>query len=219
MSEHRLLGEFTAFLAREDKEGCVSWALGKLGTGDVDVITLYTDILAPAQNELVCWQDEHFCIWREHVRTSIVRTVIECCYPFILKEKARQGSPARGKAVVGCPAEEYHELGARMVADFLTVLGYDVTFVGANTPQKDLLAALEYVRPKIVGISVTNFYNLVATKKLVADLRRVRAEKALDFRIVAGGNAFRHNPGAHIDMGIDAVLQTFGEIKRYCQGD
>ena len=218
MTEHRLLGEFLAILSKEDKESCVSWALGKLESGELDIITLYSEILTPAQNELVCWQDEPFCIWREHVRTSIVRTVLECCFPHVLRERGKRSGASNRKAIIGCPAEEYHEIGARMVADYFTIMGFDVTFVGANTPQKELMAALEHVRPVVIGISVTNFYNLVAAKRLVADLRRIRAEKTLDFRIIVGGNAFRHNPDAHADMGADALLQSFGDIEKYCQG-
>lgn len=217
MSEHKLFGEFMGFLVKEDKERCIAWALEKLGSGELDTVTLYSEILTPAQNELVCWQDESFCIWREHVRTSIIRTIIECCYPFILKERGKHGTPRNRKVLIGCPTEEFHEIGARMAADFFTLMGYDVTFVGANTPQRELMAALEFVRPNIIGVSVTNFYNLVAAGKLIADLRRVRAEKSLDFRIIVGGNAFRNNPDLISGMGVDAVLQTFGDIKRYCQ--
>jgi methanogenic corrinoid protein MtbC1 len=215
---HPLFDEFMGHLSREDKEACVGFALEKLSAGELDIFKLYLEILTPAQNELVCWQDESYCIWREHVRTSIVRSVIECAYPFVLDERKRRGLPRQMKAVIGCPSEEYHEIGARMVADYFTILGFDVTFIGANTPQRELLAALEHVRPRIIGISVTNFYNLVAAKNLVGELRRLREAKGLDIKIVVGGNAFRMNKGAAAEMGVDAELRTFTDLELFCRG-
>lgn len=49
---------------------------------------MYTKILAPSLNTMECKIDEkNICIWREHVRISIIRTIVECCYPYIMKER------------------------------------------------------------------------------------------------------------------------------------
>lgn len=215
MTAHELYSQFIDLLQKEDKNRAVSMILDKLESGELDILTLYSDILTPAQNELVCWQDDFLCIWREHVRTSIVRTIIECCYPYVVKETKKYSVANGEKVIIGCPSEEYHEIGARMVADYFTLLGFHVTFVGANTPQSEIMNAIVHVKPKIVGISVTNFYNLVAAGKIVSSLAQIRKEKDLDFKIVVGGNAFRLNPRAHEEMGADTVLQTFGDLKRY----
>jgi methanogenic corrinoid protein MtbC1 len=203
-------------LETENKRACVELIIDKLDKKEIDILTLYREVLTPAQNQLVCWQDETFCIWKEHVRTSIIRTIIECCYPYVVCEIEKYGGPREGKVLIGCPKEEYHEIGARMAADFFTLLGFDVIFVGANTPQKELMEALEHVKPKIIGISVTNIYNLVAAKDLVEDLKALRKEKSLDFKIVVGGNAFRMNPEFHKEIGVDAMLYNFEDIRKYC---
>ncbi len=217
---HRYFDDFMECLAAENKEACIDFVRGKLDSGELDILTLYNEILMPAQNQLVCWQDESLCIWKEHVRTSIVRTIIEFCFPYVIKERDEKFGGANGKKVlIGCPAQEYHEIGARMVADYFTLLGFDVVFVGANTPQKEIMDALAHVNPAYVGISVTNFYNLVAANKLADELVRIREEKELGFKIVVGGNAFRNNPGAKEELHADALIQTFSELRKFVEGN
>ena len=214
-----LLDDFLKPLAEENKEKCIEWVRQKLDSGEMDILTLYTEILMPAQNQLVCWQDETLCIWKEHVRTSIIRTIIEFCYPYVVKERDAKFGGANGrKVLIGCPSEEYHEIGARMVADYFTLLGFDVVFVGANTPQKEILDAIKHVKPEYIGISVTNFYNLVAANRLGEELARIRKDNELDFKIIVGGNAFRSNPEAKEEIGADALIQTFQELKRFVEG-
>jgi len=210
---HKLYPEFLKLLEAEDREECARWALTKLGSGELDIVTLYEEVLAPSLNEMKCKDAEAaVCIWKEHVRSSIVRTVIESCYPQVLKERASRGAKITGvRAVVVCPSEELHEIGARMVADFFTLCGYDVTFVGANMPLDDFLAAIDIIKPRYVCVSVTNYFNLVAARKVVS---KIRAKAAKDVTIVVGGRAFRSNPDTVREMGADLLLETFEGIRK-----
>lgn len=211
--------EFMKHLAAEDKEKCLEFVDKKLESSELDILTLYDEILLPAQNDQVCWQDDSLCIWKEHVRTSIVRSVIEFCYPHVVRERDRRGNAGRGKVLIGCPSEEYHEIGARMVADYFTILGFDVVFVGANTPRKEILDAIVHIKPKYIGISVTNFYNLVTAIQLGQELQKIRAENNMDFKILVGGNAFRNNPDVPGEIGADAIVQSFSGLKRFVGGN
>ena len=157
------------------------------------------------------------CIWKEHIRTSIVRTIIECAYPYIIEERNKKYGPKpKGKAVVVCPPEELHELGALMVTDFFTLIGFSVTFVGANTPQDDIIHAIKYIKPDYVAVSITNYYNLVATRRLVLKIREMI--KSTSFRLILGGQACRENPDVCEKLGADMVLQTFEEIEKLTRG-
>ncbi len=77
---------FRPLIDGEDKEGCVQFALSLLESETVDIVSLYEGVLAPAARETVCTiRQRPLCVWEEHVRTSILRTVIECCYPHIMR--------------------------------------------------------------------------------------------------------------------------------------
>jgi MerR family transcriptional regulator, light-induced transcriptional regulator len=208
--------EFFNYLEAEDKLGAVKFALGILESGDIDIVGLYEQVLAPSLYNMTCKKgEEKSCIWREHERTSIVRTIIECCYPHIIKEIEEQAIMIKPETVlVLCPAEEYHELGARMVADFFTLCGYKAIFIGSNTPRQDLLSSLDYLKPTYIAISVTDYYNLVTAAKTIKELRESSYK---DYEIIVGGQAFEKNPEACKKIGADKFISTFKEIEMLCK--
>ena len=216
---HPMYEEFVGHLAREDKLQCVELALSKLSQGEIDVVTLYNEVLTPALNAPRYSAEEGAVrIWEEHVRTSIVRTIVENAYPFIQRQKgARNGSAPRKSVIVVCPTEEYHEIGARMVADFFELAGFDATFVGANTPQDEIVEAIGVLKPTYVAVSATNTYSLVPAQRVLAQLRDLRQRSGAGFRIIVGGNAFQNNPELVRDMGADLHLSTFEDIRRLAE--
>lgn len=205
---------FLHMLEEENKEGCVEFALSKLESGELDLVTLYTEILEPSLNNMTCKLNEKkVCVWKEHIRTSIVRTIIECCYPYLLKEKRKNNiKSSKGSVVVVCPPEEYHEIGALMVADFFELNGFDTVFVGSNTPKEDFIGAIEYIEPKYVAISVTNYYNLVAAKAIIQEIKH---KAKYPVKLLVGGYAFNANPESYKQIGADRLLQTYEEIRKF----
>lgn len=207
--------KFSQILSQENKEEAVKFILDQLRNQTIDVIELYTDVLTPALNNLQCEEERTICIWKEHVKTAIVRTIVECSYPYIIAKREEKQPGDRGVAVVLCPPEEYHELGARMVSDFLTVCGCNSIFVGGNTPYQDFYHAVHRIRPNIVAISVSDYYNLVATKHMIEELRL-----KLDYpvTIVVGGHAFNGRTEQASVVGADYFAQTFEDIEKIVKG-
>jgi methanogenic corrinoid protein MtbC1 len=208
--------EFFEYLEAENKQEAVKFAVGILERGEIDIVELYEQVLTPSLYNMTCRIDEKkTCIWKEHEKTSIVRTIIECCYPHIVKELEEQVIKTKsGNVLVLCPAEEYHEIGARMVADFFTLCGYKAIFIGSNTPREDLLSSLDYLKPKYIAISVTDYYNLVTAAKTINQLRQSSYK---DYEIVVGGQAFEKNPEAYKKIGADQFISTFKQIESLCK--
>lgn len=207
--------EFSSILASEDKEAALNYAINLLKRQELGIVDLYTKILGPALNQMTCDdEDQRLCIWREHVHTAIIRTIVESCYPFVIAEKNKLNSAERGTAAVLCPPEENHELGARMVADFLTICGFQTIFVGSNTPYADFLNGVELIGPKLIAISVTNYYHIVVTKKIVAELRAKMGDRV---KIVIGGNAFDSNPEHIQAVGADYYVRSFEDLQKIAE--
>jgi len=179
-------------------------------------VNLYEGVLAPAAREPVCsLRKRPLCVWEEHVRTSIIRTVIECCFPHLMRSRRMGvGGRTRGQMVIVCPTEEYHELGARMAADLFTLCGFDMTFVGANTPLQDILEAVGIIQPVFAGVSVTGPYNLIAARRTIQQLIALRASSGARFRIVAGGQAFGDDVALATSLGADLLVQSYADICR-----
>ena len=99
--------EFLVLLEAENKQDAVQYAFDLLDSGKMDVKTLYTQVLTPALNQMQCkLDDKNMCIWKEHVRTAIVRTIVECCYPYVIKEREKLGLIQNKTATILCPPEE-----------------------------------------------------------------------------------------------------------------
>src|SRR5690625_6011767 len=108
-----------------------------------------------------------------------------------------------------CPEYEKHELGARIVSDFFTISGYDSVFIGAMTPIKTLLKAIDIKKPKYLCLSVTNTYNLTTTKRTIEAVKNHTDD---NIRFLLGGSAFIPNPDAYRHVGGDFLLHTYEDI-------
>ena len=207
----KILKEFEVLFEDENKEEAVKYILARLKAGEVDIIDLYSKILTPLLNNMTCkLEDQRICIWKEHIKTGIVRTIVECCYPYVIQKRDALNLSKKGIVAVICPPDEYHDLGARMVADFFTISGYNAIFVGSNTPYKDFYNAIHAIRPEVVAISVSNYYNLVAAKRMVEELK-----KAVNYplKIVVGGHAFREDETNKLGaVGADYCANSYEDI-------
>lgn len=198
--EQKLIEDFQRILGQFDKPGCVHLIKTALASNEINIVDLYTNVLAPSLNTIASNDKEQtISIWEEHVKSSIVRTVLENAYPYVLQQRAAMAPlPRAVKAMVVCLEEEYHEIGALMSSDFMTLLGFDVIFIGANTPKEDIFKALESVKPQVLCVSISNYYHLSKLHHLIDEIHANLAEKPL---IAVGGYA------------IDHISQTQGFIK------
>jgi MerR family transcriptional regulator, light-induced transcriptional regulator len=161
------------------------------------VTDIYCDVLQPAQHELGrLWERNEITVAREHMGTAITQFVIAQLY-----SRIEVPATIRGRAVVTGVQGELHQLGGNMVADVLEADGWSVRFLGTQTPQRDVLHAIEQHEPTVLAVSATMLFNLRNASDLID---QARARFGSDMKIIVGGSAFRFTPGLWQDMGADA---------------
>lgn len=207
-----LYEKINSLLDQQNKKDSVDLIIKKLENKEINILELYTEILTPAMTQWFCdSKNENVCIWKEHIRSSIVRTIIECCYPYVQKEKEEIYKKKNNKTVaVVCPQEEFHELGARMVADFFDLLGYNVTYVGANTPKTGFSNIINEINYDYIALSISDPYNLVQTEKIINIIKENSQSKT---KILVGGYAFKNNPSLFEKLKADKLLKSFEDIE------
>jgi methanogenic corrinoid protein MtbC1 len=184
--DHIIYQHFLSLLDQEKKDQAVSYILSLLDTSNVTLKEIYDELLRPSLVGFKCTeQDEAICIWKEHIRSSIVRTILECTYPYVMKEKSKQQQLEK-MIIVVCPKEEFHEIGAIIVTHYMNLAGFDAMFIGANTPNDQIISAIPAFKPDFIAFSVTNFYNVVATKIVTDAITSLYP----DVKIIVGGQAF-----------------------------
>lgn len=195
---------FLDLVEAEDKDNALNYILDLLEKGE-SVRNIYEYFLVPSLSDYRCLKkDEEICIWKEHRRTSIIRTILEASYAYLIKSKDK---PIKKKIITVCPQEEYHEIGAIIANNYLSLVGFDASYIGANTPSDDILSAVRVLQPDFVALSVTNYYNLVITKRLT---ERIRQEFP-NVKIIVGGQAFSH-PESLKQITYDYKLNTYEDI-------
>lgn len=75
------------------------------------------------------WHAGELSVAVEHLATLITEDMLRLVFPRVLERE-----PNGRRAIVSCAAEEYHQVGGRIVADTLEAAGWAVQFLGANTP-------------------------------------------------------------------------------------
>lgn len=206
----KLYSNILSALQAEDKPEAVRLSLQALENNEISIVDLYQEILAPALASIIEeYRADEDLIWREHVRSGIIRTIIELSYPYVLEQR-KPLTPDSQKVIVMCPEFEDHELGAKMASDFFKLEGFDSTFIGARTPLSTTLKAIDIVKPKYLVISVTNYFNLFSVKKLI---EKIKKETDHDVLIVIGGRAVSSNPLAAAEVGADIQLLNYEDIK------
>lgn len=214
MKNHK--DEFMLLFEKFNKDECVRFAISGLNSNYFTIPELYEEILGPALYAVdECIDDDNDCIWREHVKTAIVRTIIESIYPYVIEIK-RNIKPLNQKVVLVCPEKEYHEIGLRMMSDFFDLNGYESIFIGSNTPREQVCMAISQNNPKYVAIGITDFYLMFEAKKLISRIRSKHEDK---IKIILGGTAFLNNPSAVSEIGGDLYLISYKDIKNLAKED
>jgi methanogenic corrinoid protein MtbC1 len=106
-------------------------------------------------------------------------------------------------------------VGARMVADIFTLNGFEAIFVGANTPREEIRDAINALKPRYIGICVTNYFTLVEAEKVI---KLIKEHTEFKGKIIVGGSAFLNNPQNYKKIGADILIQDFEDIKKLAEG-
>jgi len=188
----RYLAALVAGARREALELGVEEALSE----DLPAPSVYLEVIQAAQHEIGrLWQEKRLTVAQEHVATDISRWAVAQLQPHLPSQ------PSNGKrVVVACVEGELHDLGARMVADFLEMAGFDVNYLGANVPAESLAELVRERRPDLLALSATASPHVAALRRAIVAVRGVAGDR---IPIAAGGQVFLRKRGLGRRLGVD----------------
>jgi MerR family transcriptional regulator, light-induced transcriptional regulator len=109
----------------------------------------FVDVLAPALSGVgVQWACGEINVAQEHLASSTVRAAL-------LSLLSDRRGDVRGTAVLACAPGERHEIGLLMLAVLLRSDGWQVAYLGADTPAADAVALAERTGARLLCISAT----------------------------------------------------------------
>ncbi|MDX1296021.1 MAG: cobalamin-dependent protein, partial [Sulfurimonadaceae bacterium] len=164
--------------------------------------SFFINVIHPTMQRIgLEWENGRITSAEEHLATAIVYKLLSFFY--YMQENVEQ---KRGVAVVTAAPNEFHEMGAWMVASALEMDGWDVKYLGANTPQTDLLTVLRESNPTILAISAALPIHVQHIVQIVAAIRK--DEQLSRLKIMVGGYALDTMPKLFESTGADAYLQN-----------
>jgi len=128
------------------------------------------------------WEYNRISVAVEHMATAITEHLLSLIYPRLFSSERIGRS-----AVIACVANEYHQLGGKMVADIFEMNGWDAYFLGANTPAHDLMELIDRKSPELIGLSLSIYFNIENLRMVLDSIH----ERFPNRPVLVGGQAFR----------------------------
>jgi methanogenic corrinoid protein MtbC1 len=204
--------EYAAYLAAllaGDRWACHQTFVAWLERG-VELRVIYEDLIQRSLYDVgLGWERGEVSVATEHLATAITESLLNIVYPRLFQ------GPRNGRsAVVTCLANEYHQMGGRLVADVFELHGWRSYFLGANTPLRDVIDLTGDKRPAVVALSLTVPVGLGVLCEATAALRAAFPR----LPILVGGQAFRWGGRERAEALEDVrYLGTLGELEAWMQ--
>ena len=177
-----------------------------------DLRSVYDDLVRRSLYEVgELWEQGKISVATEHMATAISESLLNLTYPLLFAQ------PRNGKsAIVSCVANEYHQVGGRMVADIFELHGWRGYFLGANTPLPDLKEMIGEKNPDVVAFSLAIVLNL---NRLLLAIDTVR-EAFPDVPILVGGQAIQLLKPEQVEIqpGVRAI-KNLGELEAWIDSE
>jgi len=174
---------------------------------------IYLKVLMPAQVAIgELWHSGKGTISEEHLATQITLSEMTRLR-HVMQPKSSLGLRAVIATIDGDP----HFLGGRVVADFLFMDGWEVDFLGTNTPSDDLVKFVRSRGADLVGLSITLENSLAELGKAVRDLKALEKSP----KIMIGGPAVQRASESILkQLAPDAIAhdakQAVEEARKIC---
>ena len=172
---------------------------------------IYLDVLAPSQVRIgELWHEGRLNVAQEHLATTVTMEMMD-----LLRRETRPGAPLGVRAVVTPVEGDQHSMGARMIADFLVMDGWEVDFLSCGTPAGDLAEFVRQRKADLLALSAT-MPELLPNAVAAADA--VRGLGSSGPKVILGGSALGRTSLDLDSLRCDAVagnvLEAVAEARR-----
>ncbi len=131
------------------------------------------------------WMQKKVDVAMEHYFSSSTQLIMSQLYPYITgASREKKETVCLVMAVCG----EFHDIGARMVADFLEMDGWKTFFLGSNLCNQDIVKTVMDHKADLLALSATMFFNVESIARTIRAIRAV--ETLADLVILVGGRPF-----------------------------
>jgi len=193
---NRFKGRLLNHLTSVDRTGSVS-VIEEALRYNCTPASIYNSVIAPAMVDLgELWHGGRITIAHEHHASQIVDSLIN-----MVAQKSQRLSINGLRALVTSPSGENHWIGAKIFANLLFLEGWDVEYIGVDTPAEDLAIYLTEVEIDVVAFSVVLPGNIMSVEDAVSTIESLDNPPF----VILGGPAFKGFSG---EIGKAAIVDN-----------
>ena len=198
---------FQSSLIVGDHQKCMAIALENVKSLS-DIEPFYTHIIHPVMYDVgMLWEQGVLSVAQEHLASAIVGRIMATMSMTSIRVRKQKGA-----VVVTASPNEFHEIGAWMIADILEIEGWEVHYLGANTPLDDLIQYLLLYEHDVLAISVTMPFNIDKAKDIIESIKKNSVLK--NMKIMVGGRVFNENSTLWLTIGADGFAANIEDAKK-----
>ncbi|MFP4456900.1 MAG: B12-binding domain-containing protein [Clostridia bacterium] len=202
--------KYTDFLLDTNKDAA-SKLIEEMTDKGFTVEDIYLNIFAVSQYEVgLLWHNNEISVALEHYCTAATQMIMSQLYPIIFSTEKEDK-----KALITCTKNELHELGARMVADFLELNGWQTYYIGAQSHYESTIDSIKSYQPDVVAISTTISYHLSEVEELIKLIRS--NEDFNNIKIIVGGRPFNENKDLYKKLDADGYAPDAKKAVQVCE--
>ena len=168
-----------------------------------DLRALYLEVFQPALRQIGhLWELNEVTVAEEHLATAITQAIMASLYT-----QAAMAAETGRHLVAACPETERHEVGLRMLCDFMDMEGWSTTFLGAAVGSLARLVCEK--APDVLALSASISPHLTAMRATIGEVRAACGEHQPV--ILVGGRVFHETPELAYAVGADLTASDARE--------
>jgi len=142
-------------LIKGDRDSCLEIIKDAMEKGE-ELLNIYLDFIQRSLYDIGdMWQANKISVAVEHLATSTTEGLLGYLFPIAAKVE-KNGL----KVVITSCANELHQIGGRIVADYMEIKGWDSHYLGADTPVMDFINFVLKIKPDVIGLSISLYSNI-----------------------------------------------------------
>jgi methanogenic corrinoid protein MtbC1 len=166
---------------------------------------IYLQVFQRCQHEVGrLWQMNRLSVAQEHYCTAASQLIMSQLYPYVFT-----GEKNGRTLLATCVSGDLHEIGVRMVTDFLEMEGWNTFYLGADTPTPSLVQTIAERDVDVLAVSATLTSHIRSVVSLIAAVRGTEAGRRV--KVLVGGYPFNIDPGLWQRVGADAFARDAQE--------
>ncbi len=201
IDNNKLAKKYFEYILKGQKTKAIDLILAKIKK-EKSIIDIYLEVFEPTMKKVgLLWEKGKLSIDKEHYFSYVTLDIMAQLHNYFPDIKSKKYTII-GTTVPG----EKHNIGLKMLMNIFELQGWEAYYYGTNTPNLNIVNAIEENNANIIALSATMPYNINNLQNTIEVIRnKVDKDK---LKIIVGGRAFKYDKKLEKKIGADGFAEN-----------